>query len=242
MANINRKWTKFLCVSCSHGHLGDKSAQEAVLKFQDSYKPETVIHLGDYIDSTAFRSGARGTKDEAEMILPDLRAGLLFLERLRPTHVLNGNHDIRCWDLRGHPNAILSYAASSVVNEILTLRDKLGFRLVEEYGIDHYLRFGDATFTHGTWYNQLAVRDYAEHYGKCVMGHLHRVQEMSGRRVDSPTAYCVGYLGDAKKFTYADRRREKSTWSQGFGWGEYSDKECIVNLCRKSKNGWRLPL
>ncbi len=62
--NIVRKWKKFFAVGCSHGHLADQSALATALKFKSAWKPDTVMHLGDFMDLAALRSGAKGTPDE----------------------------------------------------------------------------------------------------------------------------------------------------------------------------------
>lgn len=96
MANITRKWHKFMAVGCSHGNHIDPVAAAAVVKFRESWKPTTVVHLGDFVDTAAFRKGARGGSDESEPVGPDIDAGCKFLQQLRPTIVLNGNHE--CFD------------------------------------------------------------------------------------------------------------------------------------------------
>ena len=85
---------RFMASGCSHGHLQDDEAIKAVLKFKRTWKPHRNIHLGDFIDTAAFRSGAIGTPDEAVDLVGDLGHGLNFLRALEPTDVLNGNHEI----------------------------------------------------------------------------------------------------------------------------------------------------
>lgn len=51
--NITKKWKKALVVGCSHGVHADPAAIEAVLAFRESYEPHTVVHLGDFVDTTA---------------------------------------------------------------------------------------------------------------------------------------------------------------------------------------------
>ena len=116
--NVVRKWKRILAVGCSHGLHADPKALAAVLKFRDSYKPAHVVHLGDFIDTTAFRSGAKGSSDESEPVQPDVDGGLDFLEKLRPTLTLAGNHEARLWRLAKSPNAIIAHCATTVIGEI----------------------------------------------------------------------------------------------------------------------------
>ena len=99
-----------MALGCSHGALACPKALAAILKFKQSFKPDLTAHLGDAFDTTAFRSGARGTKDEAEPIDPDIASGLDFLEKLQPTVFLFGNHEDRLTSLASHPNAMQTNA------------------------------------------------------------------------------------------------------------------------------------
>lgn len=235
-------WKKFLAIGCNHGYWADPTATAAMLKFAEDWKPHTRIHLGDYVDTTAFRSGARGTNDENTNLAEDMQKGLQFLKDYRPDILFNGNHDIRLWDNLKFHNAIIAQCAQALVKNIYEILPKKCI-FVDHYDIrKSFLKLGDTTFLHGFMYNENAVRDHAEQFGKCVLAHLHRVASAPGRRSDNPQAYCVGYLGDGNKFGYAQRRRAVSQWSQGFAWGEYNEKECRVRLEERNKEGkWRLP-
>jgi predicted phosphodiesterase len=242
--NINSQWKKFVAVGCSHGNLADGPACQTVLDFSDKWKPQTRIHLGDLVDMAAFRGGAKGSKDEAEAITPDLESGVGFLKQFHPDYLLNGNHDIRLWESMGHHNAILAHAAQSVVRQIKDAVEEIGCHHVEHYDIlRSWITLGDTKFLHGWMYNEQAMRDHAEHFGKCVIAHLHVPGEATGRRIDSPRCVCVGTLADISKMTYAHRRRATARWNNAFAFGEYSDSECVTWLAQKGKDGsWRLPL
>jgi predicted phosphodiesterase len=53
-----KKWKKWLAVGCSHGAEIDPEARKAVLIFKERWKPDKTLHLGDFIDLSAFRAGA----------------------------------------------------------------------------------------------------------------------------------------------------------------------------------------
>lgn len=234
-----------MAVGCSHGHLIDDTAAKAVLKFQAQYKPNFSIHLGDYIDTAPFRTGVRGTKDEGVSLESDLRHGVTFIKSYRPDLIFNGNHDIRLWRNQDHYNEIIAHCARSIVKEIKAAIPKKAI-FIEPYvnrGLISVYRLGDTNFLHGFMYNENALRDHAEHYGNCVIAHKHTAAQIQGRRMDNPTCWCVGLLGDPMKFEYAYTQRSFSQWSQGFTWGEYCDDECIVNLCKRNNGDeWKLPL
>lgn len=248
MANINRGYKRFVVVGCSHGHLADPAALKAVLRFCDKYKPHDRIHLGDFVDMAAFRSGAKGTRDEASSIKDDLVHGLNFLRQYRPTKLINGNHEIRLWKDAEHPNQILARAAESVIVEIRALATKMKCRYLEGYDINRdWLTIGDAALVHGWMWGENALREHIEHFHfkKLIMAHAHTPSQLRGRRTDRPYGFCVGTLADIDKMTYAHQRRATARWAPGLVYGEYNDTECHANLsqCQPGEaNHWMLPM
>jgi predicted phosphodiesterase len=238
-----KKWKKWMAVSCSHGDFIDPEARDAVLKFRQDFKPDTILHLGDFIDAAACRSGAMtdpNAKDRAASVAEDLAAGVDFLNELRPNHILYGNHEARLFKLAGGPNALASHAATLVINEIEKTAKQLKARLYP-YDIRSFVEIGGVKFLHGYMYNVQAIRDHAETYGRCVIGHLHRVGQERARTIVGASGYCVGMLASFS-MEYAATRRATLAWSQGFAYGYYTDKSMTVNLCERLKeNPWILP-
>ena len=241
--NIVRKWKKIMAVGCSHGLHADPAALRAVLEFRQSYKPDTCVHLGDFCDTTAFRAGSKGSADEAEPIQPDVEGGLDFLEQLRPTLVLAGNHEDRLYRLAKSPNAIISHCASAVLGEIVDTCKKLKAEFVPYDGIYQGKIIGGFRYMHGVFYSENAIRDHAEAFGNCVHAHTHRAGVAKGRRSDNPTGFCVGTLTRQKAMEFAKTRKSTLSWSQGFVWGEYSGDTSILWLHEQPSNAaiWRLP-
>lgn len=244
MPSVTRRWKKWLAVGCSHGHLIKDSAASAVLEFRKSFRPDTTLHLGDFIDLAAFRNGGEvGGADSASSISDDLRAGIRFLEELEPDEIFIGNHEDRLYELAKSPRAIVSHCAGSIIGEIRDTARKLKAK-IHPYDIERgWLRLGDTLFGHGYMFGEQGIRDHAESIGRCVIAHLHRVGEAPGRRSDRAVAYCVGMLADASLMGYAKTRRAKLAWNNGFGWGYYCDDFCAVHLESALPDGtWRLPL
>ena len=233
-----------MAVSCSHGDCIDPEARTSVLTFRDRFKPDTILHLGDFIDMAAARSGAMSdpnAKDRAASVAEDLAAGVDFLQELRPNHILYGNHEARLFGLAGGPNALASHAATLVIQEIERTAKALKARLYP-YNIRSYVEIGGTKFLHGYMFNVQAIRDHAETYGRCVIGHLHRVGQERARTLDGVSGYCVGMLARFD-MEYAMTRRATLAWSQGFAFGHYSDHQMTINLCERTKeNPWVLPL
>jgi len=238
-------YKRFLAVGCSHGHLADPAALKAVLKFRASWRPHRTIHLGDFIDTAAFRGGSAGTADEAALIEPDLGHGLNFLKKLEPTDILIGNHEDRLWEAAAHYNAIKSELARRMIQDIRDTASGLKAQLIDHYDINRsWIQLGDTKFLHGFMWGEQALRDHAEHFGKCVIAHVHKTGEVQARRSDHATGWCVGTLANIPSMHYASRRRATAAWNYGLVYGEFNDRECHVNLSSAPQNAigeWRLP-
>lgn len=237
---------RFLAFGCSHGSLVDKHALAAVMKFSRAFKPHRKIHLGDVCDYAAFRGGAGGTKDEAVGLAPDIRAGAELIKQWAPTDVLIGNHDERVWRMADHQNAVIAHAAACSRHEFLTACESVKAKVLQSYDINQsWITLGDTKLMHGWMYSENAMRDHAEHFGKCIIAHLHVAGMGNARRSDHAVCYCVGTLANIPALDYAKGRRATARWSHGFVYGEYNDKECHIYLshCEQGQaKGWRLPI
>lgn len=240
---VTRKWKPLLAVGCSHGIHADRKAVAAVLRFRESFKPDTVIHLGDFCDTTAFRSGAKGSADETEPIQPDVDGGTEFLRQLRANVVLCGNHEDRLWRLASSPSAIVAHCAQEVIGQLVKTCHQLRAPLIEWTGINQGYLLGGYRYMHGVFYNENGTRDHAEAFGNVVHAHTHRAGVAKGRRSDNPTGYGVGTLTKSGAMEYAKTRRATLAWSQGFVWGYYTDTQSVLWLHEQPTNQaeWILP-
>ena len=243
--HIATKYERFIAISCSHGKYADETAIDAVLKMRERWNPSIVVHLGDWCDTTAFRSGAIGSSDESEPVAPDIDGGLSFLRKYRPTHVLDGNHEDRIPRMLSHRNALVAYAAQQATDYIDRTFVEIGCRRIPYDGVFQKLVIGDVTFTHGTIYNENSARDMAEIYGgKVIFGHTHRSQQAEGRTIKESTGYCTGTLTRRGEMDYAKARRATLGWRQGLVYGEIGPKGSAVWLITRGEfdKEWRLPL
>src|SRR6185312_1538944 len=241
--NINKGYKKGVALGCTHGSFIHQKDAHAVADFADRSGCDTRVHLGDYIDATALRGGA-GAKDMAVKLSEDMDATLAYLNYFQPPHLINGNHDIRLWELLEHPNTILATAAKLMIEKL-----ERGLVLTptfwkKEYSVwDHkQLKFGDCTFMHGFMYGARAIQEHAQHYGKVVHAHIHRTgiehAVNAGERV---TGYSVGTLADVEQLRYAERRKQSMIWGPGCAYFEYNQRECIVHLIEKQGGKWPFP-
>ena len=241
------KWKKFLAVSCSHGHLADAKATKAALEMKRRWKPDTTLHLGDAIDLAALRSGAMrnpDASDRAANISEDFRAGINFLHLLEPNVFFIGNHEHRAYEHQYSPNAILSHCATSCLADIHQACKDMRTEIVQYDIAKGWREYGGTLFGHGFMFNQMATRDHVEMLKKpCVFGHLHRVDRSAGRSVGAPIGWSIGCLANVDAMGYARRNRSTLAWQHGIAWGEYNDKDCIVNVLSPTSQGeWRFPV
>ena len=224
----------------------DKNAAAAILRFKAAYKPALTVHLGDFLDTAAFRTGAKGTKDEARKIKPDLNAGLVFLDSLAPNVVLCGNHEARLWSWATHHSAIVSDCAQGIIEAIEATCTKFKARLIP-YSYKACYEFANVRAMHGEFFNENACRDHAEAYapqgGIVVHAHTHRAGHARGRRADNPLGLCVGTLAAIPAMEYAAHRRSTLSWSAGFVYGEHNGKAARLQLFDNGQEqSWRLPI
>jgi predicted phosphodiesterase len=235
MASKTKGWQKFLCVSCTHGAEADPRALDAMLRLREAWKPDFVLHLGDAIDARALRSGARKDSDSADHgadLADDLMQGLAFLRELKPDVYLFGNHESRLTELAHSPNAVLSYAASSVLSRIEDEMGKINCRIIPYAGVHKSGMFmlGDTGFTHGAMYNVSAARDTAEMVGhSVVMGHTHRVAMESARIHNRAVGYNIG-CGIKLDIGYSSIRRQTLGWRHAACFGSFNGSHCNVNI------------
>lgn len=240
MANLVRNWKRFVAVGCSHGTYGDPKALAAVERFVKGYKPTEVIHLGDFTDMSAFMGGANG---EGDPIKPDLLGGIEFLQRIKATRILCGNHEARLWRDRQSHNQLRATAAETTIEAIEATALKLHAQLYPYTGIWQAVPLGNFVFTHGTIYNENSARDMAEIYGNVIFAHTHKASIQAARTFRQAIGISVGTLTKRGAMDYANTRRSTLAWSQGFAYGEYCENELHPQLhIHDGGDKWKLPL
>jgi len=229
-------------VACSHGALICPHAENAVITARQRWKPDTVVHCGDFIDTTAFMAHT-SDKDKSEPIAPDIVRGFQFLKDLGVTHCTMGNHDERPYRYMNAKNEILAYAADRAVEHIEGGMKKLGIQWINTWSNRDWFMIGGYKWMHGYIYNANAARDHAEAHGNCVFGHTHTSAMAKGRRDDNPTGFNIGTLTRISEMSYAKTRRQTLAWSGAFIFGEYcGDKSQLWLHENKQDQEWILPM
>lgn len=217
------QWKKIVAAGCTHGHLQHPLLIEQVSTFIDHWEPEIRVHLGDVVDTTAFRSGAKGTPDERADPEPDMNAAAALFKRWQPTHYTQGNHCHRLQRAMHSTSAIVAHSARLIWDEIMGALPAQC--VVTPYHIrSNWVRIGGHFYGHGFMFSMQAVRDHAEMLGgPVVMAHVHRPESIRARTLDSQVSHCVGTLADIERMDYASQRRATLQWGHGLIYG-YADQ------------------
>lgn len=237
---------RIMALGCSHGEYIDPVAEKGVLAFRERWKPHTVVHLGDAWDFACLRTGARGNSEDVDRgrpLDPDADRAAEFLRRLRPTHFLAGNHEIRVVELAEHWCARTSALAKRVLDEMQTTLEDLRCTYRMTWDLRTFFTFGDYKFLHGTLFGAYYLRDTARALGNCVIAHAHRPGMATAERDDSARAYSPGCLRTVESAGYARARASTLAWGHGVVWGEYNDKFAQLWLHQPSpaeSTGWRV--
>lgn len=217
---MKKRW---VAVGDNHGCLVHKPAAKRFFDFLSDYKPSHKIHLGDCFDFGNLRRGA-DPKEEGDDMEPDLTAGYMFLEKMRPTVFIPGNHDHRLFRLTEDARGLVRQFAKEGIKQLTDYIRGINCRMVGPYHIDNFYKLGDLVFLHGFSANINAVAEHATSYGSCVMGHLHRNEMKASKRSDHARGVCVGGLGDFEKMNYASQRLATHMWGRGWAFGDYNEK------------------
>lgn len=186
-----RKAERIMVVSDNHGELADIGACRTALEFARYFKPTIRVHAGDCWDFRWLRRSANEDERRAGSG-DDIGSGLDFIKQYRPTHFLQGNHEVRIFDAMESTNARVSELATLLWGQIAAHLDGvIQFPYCKRKGV---LRIADYSFVHGFRAGMYAVKQTGAAYGKVVMGHLHRPTKEPIERHEDTYAYCCGCL------------------------------------------------
>lgn len=219
------------------------------MKFKNRWAPQTTIHLGDFMDTTCWRAGARNSPDDPDKgasFAEDYLHGIGHLKELFSggEHItMLGNHEHRVFALTRSSSAVVAYAAEEGVKAIEGALKKLKSRMFP-YDVEKgVFLLGPMACVHGYSCGEAALRDHCEMYGRSVlMAHTHRPEQARGRTIGSPLGTCVGTLMRIEDAGYARHRRATLRWSHGCAFGEYCADAVQTWLATPVKGEWRFPL
>lgn len=214
------EFKKIAICTDTHGDKRNAKAMSLFSQFVGDFKPDLRLHLGDYLNAEAFRSGA----DEHERrvgLKHDKQEAFDFFEWYRPTHVLDGNHDYRLPAYAKHSPGPLADYVTGILEERDRIFKGLGTVHLPYHKRDGVLKVGKLKALHGFFAGVNAPMQHVRAYGNCVFGHTHRFSEASAPGAHSggrAVARGIGCLCDLD-MEYNDRHVDTLSQAQGWGYG-----------------------
>ena len=239
--NIIMSLTKFIFASDVHGDQQSVSANEALFKFIDIWKPKIRIFGGDLWDFRPLRKAAN-EDERRESMAADYEAGIRWLKRFRPHVFLRGNHDERLWELAAADRGVQSDYAMSGVVEITNLVKKMNCKLLQYHHRDGIYRLGSLKMLHGFHCGINAARQTALVYGSSLFGHVHTIDEHSIPGLERRVARSVGCLCRLS-LDYQIRIPSHLRHAHGFAYGVVNERtgHFFVWQAEEVAGKWILP-
>lgn len=215
-------WKKFVVGYDVHGNQQDPAANKAFFKFVDLWKPDIRICGGDVWDFRPLRKNA-SADEKRESMQADYEAGKLWLERLRATHFLRGNHDERLWKLAEKNDGPLSDYANQGITEVNKLMASLGCKMYPYNKRTGIVQLGHLKVIHGFTHGVNAARRSAQTYGSVLQGHCHGIQHVSIEGIENRMGRACGCLC-LLDMDYVEANLASLAWRQGWPYGVINDK------------------
>jgi predicted phosphodiesterase len=223
---------RILIVPDTHAPYHDERAWRLMLRVARTFKPQTIVHQGDFADFYAVSSHskdpgrAKTLKDELKVV-KKLRGQLDRLGAKRKVFI-EGNHEDR-----------LRRYLEDKAPELFDLFDTDSLLQLSENGWEfvpykQHTQIGKLRLTHDTGnsgkYTTTRALEAFQH--SVVIGHHHQIQyQVEG---DATGKYRVGaqfgWLGDVKQVDYMQRIKALRSWALGFGVGYRDEKTNLVYL------------
>ena len=203
----------------------------ALEKHIKDFKPDHRICLGDMFDLRALRKGiGREESDAYDDLVSDMTAGYMWLDRLKPTVFLNGNHEHRIYRVAEEAaNGLVREYAKDGVKKLETHLRKMGCKVYPYHYDKGVHALGKVRFVHGYVASINAVKVTSEVYsppgGATLMGHLHRIEAIHAVRHGGAQGYSGGCLADIPRLHYAAHRHATMRWARGWLYG-------VINTAR----------
>jgi hypothetical protein len=240
-----KKYQTFIAVGDNHGDKCDPVAWQGMREFIKEFKPMHRIHLGDCFDFRSLRKGVTSSDNEShESLHDDLNCGYEFLDELKPTAFLYGNHEDRLNLLANNSSSgVVRDYAFDVDSDIKARLKSLGCRKIYPYHADLGVhRLGPIAFVHGYTCNRYAVEEHATHYGEpggaVIMGHIHRIAASNARKHGGVVGFSGGCMCLKKEMEYAKNRLATSQWGLGWTYGIVEGNEWKVWQAHRFGSGW----
>lgn len=222
---------RILYVPDTHVPYEDKRAWALMLKCAKSWKPDTIVILGDFGDFYAVSSHDKhpGRVRLLDEEVAAVNARLTELDALGADekHFVSGNHEDRL-------ERYLMCKAPELFN-LVRVRDL--FKLTERgwrfTPYKQHVKVGKVFVTHDTGNagGQAHVKAMQAFQGNTAIGHTHRmgIHYEGNAKGKSHVGAMFGWLGDVEKIDYMHRIAAMRGWQLGFGTG-YQEPSGVTHL------------
>lgn len=172
----------------------------------------------------------------------DVSEGSRWLDTLKPTVFLRGNHDERLWDLAIQSEGIVADYAKLCVERLEKQITKLRCKMYPYDKREGIYQMGALRFIHGYITGVTAARRTAMIYGNVVCGHGHGIQSATVEAVEPRAGFMCGCLCQT---SFAYNRAQAGTLNQENGWAYGVTNERTGSFlywqARRIDNKWILP-
>lgn len=215
------KHRRFMVVGDPHGDQVDPVCYRAVKDFISDFRPEIRTHLGDNWDLRNLRKGA-SDDEKAESLADDFEAGTdfmrMFFDGGKDNVFLRGNHDERMWATAKSATGLVRDFANDGIKRIEGVVRASRARMLPYDSALGIYKIGHLSALHGYHAGAGAVRQHANVYGNCVIGHLHTIESAPVPSLVPAESRSVGCLCK-RDMDYMNHRTGKLRWGQGWAYG-----------------------
>lgn len=239
------KYTTFICAGDNHGDLVDTETFLAVQEFIRSEKPMQRIHMGDCFEFSSLRKGVSNEHSDSRASLKwDIEWGIDFIKMFRPTVFHKGNHDDRLeLVISNSTNTHLAEYCQELKDGINRELRAVGCNKILPYHAEKGVhRMGKITTVHGYSANRHSVEEHAAHYadrgGACIMGHLHRFEDVNAKKDGGAVGFCSACCMRIHDAHYAKNHMNTTRWANGFLYGVVEGDSYKVFKAHKFNGSW----
>lgn len=225
-----KRFRKIVIAADSHGNLADLDALSALYEFNKSFKADERVFLGDGFDLASLRKGAMG-REEDTSLYEDIKAGMDFIHRFRPSTWHMGNHEDRLYEAIEHTtNGIMRDYCMDLATRIEDALKRVKCGRILPYDSENGVAsFGPIKTIHGYKTGKGAIAAQAAHYGVpggCVVaGHEHSMIFGNVEKHGGVVGIVAACLINIEKARYARRWLSRSKWANGWVYGYYNDSD-----------------
>jgi hypothetical protein len=215
------KARRFVVAGDLHGNWQDSRTVDAILSFNNAFRPQIRVFNGDLWDLAALRRGA-SAQDESTPLDADILAGetfgRAFFKGGTENHFLIGNHETRLWGLLDHPNEKIKGFARGCIEDFNTSMKAWGCKVLP-YDAEHgILELGHLRVVHGYFHGAAAGRNHALTYDNVLYGHTHQIDVTPIPDRKAAEARGIGCLC-VRDIPYMKAKPGKLKWGNGWAYG-----------------------